>query len=72
MAESAREDKDLEIRSSELRTTREVMHEWNSIIDLLDSGSLDKVVVTKSGKPKAVIFSVEEAIRIQEERNKQD
>lgn len=72
MADLAREDKDLEIRSSELRTTREVMHEWNSIIDLLDSETLDKVVVTKSGKPKAVIISVEEAIRIQEERNKQD
>lgn len=57
---------DLKIEMKELRNTREVMHEFNAIVDLLETESVDKIVVTKSGKPRLVMISVEQAIFFQE------
>lgn len=57
---------DLKIEMKELRNTREVMHEFNSIVDLLETDVVDKIVVTKSGKPRLVMISVEQAIFFQE------
>ena len=56
----------LELNSNELRTTRELVHELNSIVSLLEDGSLEKVVVTKSGRPSVVLISIEEAKRLQD------
>lgn len=49
----------MQVRNEELRTTRELARETNSIIDALARGDVEKVVVTQSGRLRAVILSVE-------------
>ena len=50
---------DIEITTSnkELRTTREVMRELNSILEQLDSGSVEKVVLTRQGQIVGVLLA---------------
>jgi hypothetical protein len=50
----------MEVHNNELRTTREVAREVNSILDALSSGDVAKVVVTQNGKFRAVIITPEE------------
>lgn len=47
----------MEINNRELRSTRELARETNSILDALSSGDLQKIVVTKNGKIAAVIIT---------------
>lgn len=49
----------LETNNHELRTTREVARELNSIIDLISDKAVEKIVVTRSGKMVAVIITPE-------------
>lgn len=47
----------MEVHNNELRTTRELAREVNSILDALSARDVDKVVVTQGGKFKAVIIT---------------
>lgn len=49
----------METNNHELRTTREVARELNSIIDLISDKAVEKIVVTRSGKMVAVIITPE-------------
>lgn len=54
----------ISVTNEELRTTRELVREMNSTLELLDSGSLQKVVVTRSGKIVGVLVSPETFSRL--------
>lgn len=50
---------DIEITTSnkELRSTREVMRELNSILEQLESGSVEKIVLTRNGQIVGVLLA---------------
>jgi hypothetical protein len=55
----------MEINNRELRSTRELARETNSILEALSAGDLQKVVVMKGNKAAAVIVTVETFERLE-------
>lgn len=50
----------MQVRNEELRTTREVAREINSILDAISNEDVEKIIVTdRAGKMRAVIITVE-------------
>lgn len=49
----------MEVQNKELRTTREAMRELNALLEQLEQGSLEKVVLTRNGKLVGVLLSIE-------------
>jgi PHD/YefM family antitoxin component YafN of YafNO toxin-antitoxin module len=47
------------VANDELATVREAMRELNRIIDALESGELEKVVLTHRNRMRAVVVSLE-------------
>lgn len=48
----------MEVQNHELRTTREAMRELNALLEQLEQGSLEKVVLTRNGQFVGVLTSV--------------
>jgi PHD/YefM family antitoxin component YafN of YafNO toxin-antitoxin module len=47
------------VTNAELATMREAMRELNRLIDRLDAGEVEKVVLTQRNQMRAVLLSVE-------------
>jgi hypothetical protein len=52
-------DPALRVANGELATVREAMRELNRLIEALDRGHLDKVVLTQRNRMRAVVVSLE-------------
>jgi PHD/YefM family antitoxin component YafN of YafNO toxin-antitoxin module len=49
----------IRIRTDELRTVREAMRDFGSLIEELEAGEVDKLVLTQRNRMRAVVVSVE-------------
>lgn len=49
----------LRIRTDELRTVREAMRDFGSLLTELDEGEVEKLVLTQRNRVRAVVVSVE-------------
>lgn len=56
---------EIRVRNDELRTIREAMRELHRMVDELDRGSLEKLVLTQRNQMRAVIISAERFSEIQ-------
>ena len=54
----------VEVSNDELRTVREAMRELNRMVESLDNGDSEKFVLTKHGRMRAVVVSVEQFSRM--------
>ena len=52
------------VANAELHTVRDAMRELNGIVDRLERGELEKAVLTRRHKMRAVVVSVEEYARL--------
>jgi PHD/YefM family antitoxin component YafN of YafNO toxin-antitoxin module len=59
MDASTSTDPALRVANGELTTVREAMRELNRLIEALDRGELDKVVLTQRNRMRAVVVSLE-------------
>jgi hypothetical protein len=50
---------ELNVKNSELRTTREAMRELTALLDQLEKGDIEKIVLTSRGQMRGVLVSVE-------------
>lgn len=55
----AAEPPSIRIRSDELRTVREAMRDFNSLLIELEDGGVEKVVLTQRNRMRAVVVSLE-------------
>jgi hypothetical protein len=51
---------EISVANDELRTTREAMRELNALLDQLDKGDIEKIVLTARGQFRGVLLSVSE------------
>lgn len=49
----------LTVSNAELATVREAMRELHRLLEALDDGQLDKIVLTQKNQMRAVLISVE-------------
>ncbi|MGH2859694.1 MAG: hypothetical protein ACRDMJ_19640 [Solirubrobacteraceae bacterium] len=49
----------LRVSNDELATVREAMRELHRLLDVLDQGQIDKIVLTQRNQMRAVLLSVE-------------
>jgi PHD/YefM family antitoxin component YafN of YafNO toxin-antitoxin module len=49
----------VEVSNDELRTVRDAMRELNRMVDALESGELEKVVLCQNNQMRAVVISLE-------------
>lgn len=49
----------IRIRTNELRTVREAMRDFGSLLTELDEGEVEKLVLTQRNRIRAVVVSVE-------------
>jgi PHD/YefM family antitoxin component YafN of YafNO toxin-antitoxin module len=49
----------VEVSNDELRTVRDAMRELNRMVDDLESGTLEKVVLCQNNRMRAVVISIE-------------
>ena len=49
----------IRIRTDELRTVREAMRDFGSLLNELEEGEVDKLVLTQRNRIRAVVVSVE-------------
>ena len=54
----------VEVSNDELHTVRDAMRELHHMVDQLDRGELEKVVLTHRNRMRAVVLSVEEYARL--------
>jgi hypothetical protein len=57
--EMANDAPSLRIRTDELRTVREAMRDFGSLLAELDEGEVEKLVLTQRNRVRAVVVSVE-------------
>jgi len=50
----------VEVSNDELRTVRDAMRELNRLVEDLESGESVKYVLTKNGRMRAVVISLDE------------
>lgn len=50
----------VEVSNDELHTVRDAMRELHRMVDALDSGELEKVVLTHRNRMRAVVLSIDE------------
>jgi hypothetical protein len=55
----AAEPPSLRIRADELRTVREAMRDFGSLLTELEEGEVEKLVLTQRNRMRAVVVSVE-------------
>jgi prevent-host-death family protein len=56
----------LRVANGEFTTVREAMRELNRLIEALDRGDLDKVVLTQRNRMRAVVVSLERFAELEE------
>lgn len=66
MDASCSTDPALRVANGELATVREAMRELNRLIEALDRGDLDKVVLTQRNRMRAVVVSLERFAELEE------
>jgi len=66
MHASVSPDPALRVANGELTTVREAMRELNRLIEALDRGDLDKVVLTQRNRMRAVVVSLERFAELEE------
>lgn len=49
----------VEVSNDELRTVRDAMRELNRLVDQLECGESEKYVLTKNGRMRAVVISLD-------------
>ncbi len=59
----------LTVSNQELATVREAMRELHRLLDQLDAGQLDKVVLTQKNQMRAVLVSVERYSQLEHDRD---
>lgn len=55
----ASEPPSIRIRTDELRTVREAMRDFSSLLTELEAGEVEKLVLTQRNRMRAVVVSVE-------------
>ena len=55
----AAEPPSIRIRTDELRTVREAMRDFNTLLTELEAGEVEKLVLTQRNRVRAVVVSVE-------------
>ena len=55
---------EIPVENSELRTVREAMREMTAILSQLESGEVEKIVLTSKGKMQGVLISIETYSRL--------
>lgn len=53
------DNKGIETENAELLTTREFQRDYSQSLDRVESGEVEKLVLTRHGKMRAVVISVE-------------
>ena len=56
----------LRVSNDELATVREAMRELHRLLDQLEEGQLDKVVLTQKNQMRAVLVSVERYVQLEQ------
>lgn len=54
----------VEVSNDELRTVRDAMRELNRMVDALENGELEKVVLCQNNRMRAVVISLETFARL--------
>jgi hypothetical protein len=54
----------VEVSNDELRTVRDAMRELNRLVDRLELGDAEKFVLTKQGRMRAVVVSLDYFARL--------
>jgi hypothetical protein len=54
----------VEVSNEELRTVRDAMRELNRMVEALETGELEKVVLTQRNQMRAVVVSVDTFARL--------
>jgi prevent-host-death family protein len=57
----------LRIRTDELRTVREAMRDFGSLLTELEEGEVEKLVLTQRNRVRAVVVSVERWSQLERE-----
>lgn len=63
---SKRTPASLLVANEELATVREAMRELNRMVEALDRGELDKVVLTQRNQIRAVLVSLERYVELEQ------
>jgi prevent-host-death family protein len=66
MDASSSTDPALRVANGELTTVREAMRELNRLLEALDRGDLEKVVLTQRNRMRAVVISLERFAELEE------
>lgn len=56
----------LTVSNQELATVREAMRELHRLLEALEDGQLDKIVLTQRNQMRAVLVSVERYVELQQ------
>lgn len=62
----------LRIRTDELRTVREAMRDFGSLLTELEEGEVEKLVLTQRNRVRAVVVSVERWSQLERELAERD
>jgi prevent-host-death family protein len=62
----------LRIRNDELRTVREAMRDFGSLLTELEDGEVEKLVLTQRNRVRAVVVSVERWSQLERELAERD
>lgn len=57
----------VEVSNEELRTVRDAMRELNRMVDALERGELEKVVLCQNNRMRAVVISLDTFARLRAE-----
>lgn len=61
----------IRVTNDELATVREAMRELNRLVDALESGELEKVVLTQRNRMRAVVVSLERFVELERQASAQ-
>ena len=62
----------LRIRTDELRTVREAMRDFGSLLTELEGGEVEKLVLTQRNRVRAIVVSVERWSQLERELAERD
>jgi prevent-host-death family protein len=62
----------LRIRTDELRTVREAMRDFSTLLTELEDGEVEKLVLTQRNRVRAVVVSVERWSQLERELAERD
>jgi hypothetical protein len=57
----------VEVSNAELRTVRDAMRELNRLVERLDAGEVEKFVLMKQGRMRAVVVSLDHFTYLREQ-----